>query len=161
MSELWFGVLANLIAWPIIVFLGFAALRTWRIIKKIDDAYAVAVKENVSYRPAASARAVADVVMGCSAFVVGFCFMLFNMILGAFDLQNGWQVINHQLQKTILDGLLVLGAGEPSKIPEIALFPPLMSDSLKYISYFMMATGFLLVSIGRRLLTHLARAALR
>jgi hypothetical protein len=161
MNEITANVIANVIAWPIIIGLGVVATKTWRVIKKVDGLEREKIQSNVAYRTAASAQGVSDIVIGCSAILFGVIWILFLLVFGMMDIQAGYWQINHEVQQIFAKSLLTSSAGKPIELPPIPTLHVIRVSFGLYLGYCFIGLGFINVLSGKRLLSHLARAALK
>ncbi|ALN61539.1 hypothetical protein GLA29479_654 [Lysobacter antibioticus] len=160
MDDVTTNVVANVIAWPVIIALGYGATRSWRLFKLFDETEAQQVKNNTSYRTAASARAVSDVVIGCSSILAGLVFLFVDIFMRIVDIQLDLAAM-HQRQIAILtEHVLALGSKkiDLKELPDPVNFA---DSSAIYLALMLFAIGAFYVFLGRRLLSHLTRATLK
>ena len=151
MNEITVNVIGNVIAWPIIIALAFAIRKSWRFLRKIDTSAAQEIRTNVPFRTAASATAVSEIIMGCTAILIGVAWLFLTMVLRVDGLLL-------EMNATTLHAVSNL-AGFKNLTVQLFKDIGVFEDGLSpYPGYVFLVCGVFIVFIGRRVLSHLTRA---
>ena len=158
MSDIMGSVVASIIAAPITFFLALTAKTTWSVIRNFDRRISDELSKNVAFRTYASAKSVSSTVLGCTAILTGFIWMLFVVALGFVDLQGSYWELNHSAHQMLAKGLLADASGDPIQLPNTAIGDDFYSSAALYFGLAISAFGFINLFLGLRLLTHLSTA---